>query len=277
MEHIEGTFESTRELRIYYQAWLPDGDCKAAIIIVHGLGEHSGRYGNVVNYLVPLGYAIYGFDLPGHGKSEGDREFVRGFEDYTETLMMYRDKVKAWHPGKPIFLVGHSMGGLITTYYLLDHSSDFSGAVISAPAITVPENITKVTIMVSKVLSKIAPKLGMMQLDANDISRDTQVVQDYLDDPLVFNGKTPVRLMTEMLKGMLRINEEVEKITVPFIAVQGSEDKLANPEGAKMLYERAGSKDKTLKIYDGLYHEVFNEPERDQVLGDVEAWLDERV
>lgn len=277
MNHKEGYFKGVRDSKLYYQNWLPEGEIKAGVVIVHGLGEHSGRYGNVVSHFAPKEYAIFGFDQIGHGKSEGERELVKYFEDYTDSLSNFLDKVREWLPDKPIFLLGHSMGGLITSDYLLDHSDAFHGAVISAPAITVPDNITKSTIIAAKVLSKISPKMGMMQLDANDISRDPQVVRAYLDDPLVFNGKTPVRLMAEMLKAMIRVQEEMEKISTSIMLVQGGEDKLALPIGAKTLYKRASSEDKTLKIYEGLYHEIFNEPERDQVLQDVADWLEAHV
>ena len=274
MKHLEGTFNGVRDLVIYHQAWIPEGEIKASILIVHGLGEHCGRYTNVVNYLVPKGYALYGFDLPGHGKSEGEREFVKEFGDYTQTVTAVFNIVQAEQPGKPVFLLGHSMGGLIACYYLLDHSDDFKGGIISAPAITVPENTTQGTITLAKLLSKLMPKLGMMQLDANDISRDPEVVKVYQNDPLVFNGKTPVRLMAEMLKAMIRVDQDMEKISLPILILQGTEDVLALPVGAKKLHQQAGSTDKTLMLYEGLYHEVFNEPEHEQVLGDVAAWLD---
>jgi acylglycerol lipase len=273
MEHIEGTFKGVRDADIYYQAWLPVGEAKAVLFIVHGLGEHSGRYMNVVNHFVPLGYAVYGLDHIGHGKSEGKREIVARFEDFTDTLTIYYQMVTGWQPGKPVFLLGHSMGGLIASYYLLDHQADFKGAVISAPAIKIGESITPVTITLSKILSKLAPGMGMLGLDVNTISRDPQVVTAYANDPLVFHGKTPARLAAEMLKGMLRVTAEVGKITLPFIVLQGSEDKLVDPRGAQMLYDEASSKDKTIKVYEGFYHEVFNEPERARVLADVDAWL----
>jgi alpha-beta hydrolase superfamily lysophospholipase len=169
------------------------------------------------------------------------------------------------------------MGGLITCNYLLDHQSEFKGAIISAPAIKVSENISPMTITLGKVLSQIAPKAGILALDATGISRDPEVVKAYVNDPLVFAGKTPARLAAEMLKGMLRVTAEVGKITLPFIVVQGSKDQLVDPGGAKMLYDGAGSKDKTIKVYDGLYHEVHNEPERETMFKDVETWLAARV
>jgi alpha-beta hydrolase superfamily lysophospholipase len=273
MNHVEGNFKGVRNANIYYQAWLPEGDVKAVLFVVHGLGEHSGRYMNHVNYFVPLGFAVYGLDHLGHGKSDGEREVIERFADYTDALTTYYRMVKGWQPGKPIFILGHSMGGLITCTYLLDHQADFKGAIISAPAIKVGENISSMTITIGKLLSLIAPKTGVLALDATAISHDPAVVKAYADDPLVFHGKTPARLAAEMLKTMMRVTAETDKITLPFIVVQGSQDKLVDPAGAQMLYDKAGSKDKTLKMYKGLYHEVHNEPERATMFKDVETWL----
>jgi alpha-beta hydrolase superfamily lysophospholipase len=277
MDHVEGTFKGVRNASIYHQAWLPEGEARAAVLIVHGLGEHSGRYMNVVNALVPRGYAVYALDHLGHGKSEGEREVIERFDDYTNTLTTYLGMVKGWQPGKPVFLLGHSMGGLIATTYLLDHQAEFRGAVISAPAIKVGESVPKATILMGKVLSVIAPKMGVLALDSSAISRDPEVVRAYVNDPLVFHGKTPARLAAEMLKAMQRVTAEVGTISLPFIVMQGSEDRLVDPGGTRMLYEQAGSKDKTLKIYEGFFHEVCNEPECALVLDDVGDWLDAHV
>jgi alpha-beta hydrolase superfamily lysophospholipase len=273
MNHIEGNFKDVRNANIYYQAWLPEGEVKAVLLVVHGLGEHCGRYMNVVNHFVPLGYAVYGFDHIGHGRSEGLREVVECFTDYTDTLAIYCEMVKDWQAGKPIFPLGHSMGGLIVPYYLLDHQASFRGTVISAPLVKVGDSVSQATIILGKILSILAPKMGMMALDANGISCDPKVVEAYVNDPLVFHGKTPARLAVELLKAMLRVTAEADKISLPFIVVQGGEDKLVDPGGAQMLYDRASSTDKTIKIYDELHHEVFNEPERARVLKDVETWL----
>jgi alpha-beta hydrolase superfamily lysophospholipase len=277
LEHIEGNFTDARNTLIYYQAWLPEGNVKAVLLIVHGLGEHSGRYMNVVNHFIPLGYAIYGFDHIGHGKSEGIREFVERFEEFTNTLSIYHNMVKGWQTGKPIFLLGHSLGGLIATDYLLDHQAEFRGAIISAPTIKVSDNISKATIILGKTLSVFAPKAGILALDATGVSRDSEVVTAYINDPLVFHGKTPARLAVELLKAMIHFTARMDKLILPFIVVQASEDKLVDPDGAQMLYDKASSKDKTIKIYEGMYHEVFNEPGRARVLKDVEIWLAARA
>lgn len=273
MKHIEGNFEGVRNVNIYYQGWLPDGDTKAVLLIVHGLGEHSGRYMNVVNRFVAQGYAVYGLDHVGHGRSDGAREMIQRFDDFTITLQAFYSMVEEWQAGVPIFLLGHSMGGTIVSYYLLDHQADFKGAIISAPLVKVGDSVSSATITISKILSKIAPKMGVMALDVNGISRDPKVVEAYINDPLVFHGKTPARIGAELLSAMMRITAEAGKLTLPLIIVQGAEDILVEPSGAQMLYDKASSDDKTLRIYDEMYHEVFNEPDRERVLKDVENWL----
>lgn len=273
MNHIEGYFKGIRNANIYYQAWLPEGDVKAVMLIVHGLGEHSGRYMNFINHFLPLGYAAYAMDHIGHGKSDGGREIVEKFEDYTDTLEIYFRMVKDWMPNKPIVLVGQSLGGLIATYYLLDHQDDFKAAVLFAPAIKMPDSISPLTIAIAKLLAVLAPRTGTVGLDVNAICRDPEVVKAFANDPLIYHGKTPARLGAELLRAMQRIANEADKIILPFIALQGGGDRIINPEGAQMLYDKATSKDKAIKIYPDFYHELFNDPERAIVLSDVETWL----
>lgn len=277
MKHQEGSFKGIRDANIYYQYWLPEGEPKAVLLIVHGLAEHSGRYMNVVNHFVPLGYAVYGIDHIGHGKSDGTRVYVERFEDYTDTLKTYFDMVRDWQREKPIFLVGHSMGGLIGSVYLLDHQTEFSGAVISAPFLKTSGDISPAMVFVGKVLSLLMPRLGLTELEADGVCRDPAVVQAYVGDPLVYTGKVTARLGTEIGKAIGRVMAEAAKITLPILILQGSADKLVDPDGARMLYATVSSTDKTIHVYEGCYHEVFNEPERDQVLSDVETWLEDRL
>ncbi len=277
MKQTEGNFKSIRDLNIYYHGWLPDGDVKAVLFLVHGVGEYCERYTNLINHFVPLGYAVYGLDHIGHGKSGGEREMVVRFEDFTEPLLTYYKMVKGWHPQQPIFIYGHSMGGLITSFHLLEHQADFKGAIISAPAVKVPDNISPLVIAIGNLLSTIAPKAGLIGLDTSYLSHDKAVVDAYNADALVFHGKMPARLSAEMLRAMSRVTAEAGKISLPLFILQGSADKIVDPAGAPLLYEKAGSKDKTLKVYEGLYHEVHNEPERDTMFKDMETWLQARV
>jgi alpha-beta hydrolase superfamily lysophospholipase len=277
MNHIEGNFIGARGIRVHYQAWLPEAEAKAGLVLVHGLGSHSGRYMNVVDRLVAHGIAVHGFDHIGHGKSDGPRGRIERFADFTDTLAVYCGRAKGWQAGKPFFLFGHSMGGLIATRYLLDHPMDFKGAILSAPALKPGEGISPAMILAGRVLSAVAPGMGLFRLPAAGLSRDPQVVKAYRNDPLVHHGKTPARLAVELLKAMRRVEREAGGITLPLLILLGGADKIVNPGGSRMLYEKAGSKDKTIRIYEDLYHETFNEPERELVLDDVEAWLAARV
>jgi acylglycerol lipase len=277
MNHTEGDFKSIRNLKVYYQAWLPEGIAKAVLLVVHGLGEHSGRYMNVVNHFVPLGYAVYALDHIGHGRSDGGREIVERFTDYIDPLATFQGMVKGWQPDSPVFLLGHSMGGLIVSYYLLERQDGFRGAVISAPGIKIGGNVPPLVVAMGKLLSVVAPKTGVVKLDTAAISQDAAVVRAYEEDPLVFHGKTPARLAAEMLRTARHVSDEAGRIRLPVIIAQGTGDRLVDPSGAQLLYDTIGSTDKTIRTYDGFYHEIFNEPERKRVLKDVETWLAARV
>ena len=202
MKHEEGFFNG---VRIYYQCWLPETEPKAVLLVVHGLAEHGGRYMNLVNHFIPLGYAVYAADLLGHGRSEGARVYLERFADYTDTLASFREMIRGWQKGKPVFLVGHSMGGLIGALYLLSHQDELAGAVLSGPAVKPPDDISPFVLFAGKVLSALMPKLGLIQLEAEGVSRDPAVVKAYETDPLVFRGKITARLGAEMIRAMGRI------------------------------------------------------------------------
>jgi acylglycerol lipase len=274
VNHQEGSFLGVRGAQIYAQAWLPDGKPKAALLIVHGLAEHSGRYTNVIEHLVPLGYAAYALDLIGHGRSEGERAYIDRFTDYTATVATYLGMVYAWQPGVPVFVLGHSVGALIAACCFLDDASGMAGAVLSGVSAQMPDNVTPVTMLLAQALSALAPRAPVQAIEAQAISRDPAVVQAYVADPLVYTGRICARTGVEMLKAQQRLMAEASRVTLPVLMVHGSEDRLCPLAGARPFYKAIASTDKTLKVYDGLYHEVYNEPEREQVLSDVAAWLE---
>jgi len=273
MKHEEGFFRNAHDHQIYHQCWLPEGEARAVILIAHGLAEHGGRYMNLVNHFLPQGFAVYALDHIGHGRSEGPRVYVERFTDFTDTLDTFRKLILERQKGKPFFLVGHSMGGLIGAFYLIGHEEGLAGAVLSGPAVKVPDNIPQATLFVGRILSALAPKLRLIALEATGVSRDPAVVKAYEDDPLVYRGKMTARLGAEMLKAMRYVSDEATRIRLPLLILQGGADLLVDPSGAQMLYDRVSSVDRKIFLYEGLYHEVFNEPEHDLVLGDVETWI----
>jgi len=274
MIHSDGRFKGARDTCIAYQTWHPEGPVKAAILLVHGLGEHSSRYMNLVNHLVPLGYAIYTVDHIGHGKSDGVRKHVNTFADFTDTLDIFFNRVNDWHGDKPVYLLGHSMGGLIAAYYLLSHQDAFSGAILSAPALKISNDVPRLKVLVGKLLSAVWPRFGILSINPTKVSRDLNIVQAYMDDPLIYKGKTSARLAAELLKAMRQVEEGSLKITLPVLVLQGTEDAIVNPDGAQEFFDRVGSADKTLKLYEGSYHEVFTDTDKDRVFDDLKKWLE---
>ena len=273
MIHSDGRFKGARNTCIAYQTWLPDGEIKAAILLVHGLGEHSGRYMNLVNHFVPLGYAIYTVDHIGHGKSDGVRKHVDSFADFSDTLDIFLERVKEWHGDNPMFLLGHSMGGLIAAHFLLANQHEFTGTILSAPALKIRDDVPPLKIIMGKLLSRVLPKVGILPINPTKISRDPEVIEAYMNDPLVHKGQTSARLAAELLKAMERVQDGAQSIRLPMLILQGTDDEIVNPEGAQRYLDSIASTDKTLKHYAGMYHEPFNEPEKAQVFNDIEKWL----
>jgi alpha-beta hydrolase superfamily lysophospholipase len=277
MKHTEGTFKGSKGHNLYYQCWLPDTKPKAVLLVVPGLAEHSGRYTNLVNYFVPRAYAIYSLDTQGHGKSEGVRCYVNKFSDYADDLKIFFDIVHSKQSDRKIFLTGHSMGSTIVLAYAVQHQRDLAGLVISGTALKPGSSIPTALRKVVWLLSLLFPKMGVTVIDATTISQDKAVVDAYIHDPLVYRGKVRARLAAELLNTIDRLPSQIPEIKVPIIIMHGTEDRLCNPVGSQMLYDLVGSSDKTLKLYKGFYHEVFNEPEHDKVMADVETWLSAHI
>ena len=273
MQHNEGKFTGRNNFNLYYQSWVPDGKPIALLIIVHGIAAHSGRYANVVNYFVPKGYAVYSFDLRGHGKSDGIRSHVERFSYYLDDLKTFCDKVRDENKTAKIFLVGHSMGSTIALDYAVEYQSELNGLIVSGTTLKAGNSVTKVSILMAKILSVVMPKMGVAALDANGISRDKAVVAAYINDPLVYTGKLRARWGAELLKTMNKLQSQISALSLPILILQGTADRISDPSGSKMLFDGVGSKDKTLKLYEGFYHEIFKDPERQQVFLDMENWL----
>ncbi len=258
MQHKEGNFKGLKDFNIYYQCWVPEKKARAVLLVAHGFAEHSGRYGNVVNHFVPRGYPVYALDHRGHGRSDGERVHVDDFYDYIRDLKTFFDIVRKENPHDRIFLIGHSMGSAISLVYTIEYQKELAGLVTSGGGLARPGE------------PPLPPRPAGQPLPTAMLSRDPAVIAAYENDPLVYRGPVPRNLL---MKGMLsKLPDMVPQIKLPVLIMAGN----GGPDGARsrVLYEQIGSKDKTLKLYEGLLHEIFNEPEHPQVMGDLEAWLE---
>jgi acylglycerol lipase len=274
MAHSEGNFVTPDALTIYHEAWLPDGDPKAVVILLHGLAEHSGRYTHVAKALTDAGYAVHALDHRGHGKSDGKRTYVKSYADYQRDILQFRRLVELRHPGVPLFVLGHSMGGNLALGHVLDHQAGVRGMALSAPALAPGTSLSPTRIKLAKLLGKVAPGLRVEKLSADAISRDPAVVAAYVADPLVFNGKVTAGAAAALLGSMESFPARYTELTLPILLQHGTADALVDIAGTRQLEAGAVNAKVTTHYYDGLYHEVFNEPEQAAVLADTVAWLD---
>ena len=277
MKHSTGTFLNHQGIEIFTQQWLPDGEPKAGVILVHGLAEHGGRYAEMGRYFSNRNIAFYTLDHPGHGRSGGTRVYVDQFMDFTATVRQFQINVLSDAARIPLFLYGHSMGGLISTHYLSDYQDDFNGAILSAPLAKVPSNISGVTILMGKLLSRLIPKTPLVAIDSDGITSDPTANRIYDDDELVHRGKTTARLAAELLGAMQGVPAAAAEITLPAFVIQGDSDPLVDPEYGPYLHGLLASSDKTVKLYPGLYHEIHQEAQKAQVFDDVIAWIEKHL
>lgn len=272
MKSEEWTLPGHGGVELFARSWLPEGDPRDVVVIAHGYAEHGGRYGNLVERLVPHGYAVHAIDHRGHGRSGGQRAIVDRLANVVDDFHQFVTRVRARHAGMKVKLVGHSMGGLVSFHYALKHQADLSGLILSAPAIG--GSVLGAQRMMLRLLSAVAPKMGVLPLPAEGVSRDPAVVKAYAEDPLVYHDKVPARTAGELVAGAAANAVRAHAITIPVLIQHGSADALIAPEANKEVYAAIGSPDKTIRIYDGLYHEIYNEPEHAEVIGDLIAWLE---
>lgn len=272
MQHQEYRYQGAGGITLFAQSWKPDTTARALVLIVHGHGEHSGRYGHVAESLVSRGFAVAAFDLRGHGRSEGPRGFVRDWDDYRQDLHLLLAQLETEFGGVSLFLYGHSFGGTIVLDYVLQEPKNLNGVIASAPSLGRP-NIPAILFTLSQVLSKIYPSFSMAtQLDATTLSRDPQVVSAYQNDPMVHSVGT-ARLGTELTRITDWIQANAAKLQVPLLIVHGAKDGLVNPEDSRRFFENVGSPDKTYKEIPDGYHEPHNDLDKDKVIREIGDWI----
>jgi alpha-beta hydrolase superfamily lysophospholipase len=280
MTRAERSFDGVEGVRIVYDVWTPadiGSTPRGVVILAHGLGEHARRYDHVVARFGREGLTTYALDHRGHGRSGGKRVLVKDISEYTNDFATLVGIAAREHPGATRIVLGHSMGGGIVFAYGVEHPDDYDLMVLSGPAVAAQNAVSPLLGRVAKVMGVIAPGLPLQALDADAISRDPAVVDAYNNDPLVYHGKIPGGVARVLLLVGETMPQRAPSLTAPLLVVHGSDDRLILAEGSRQLVAAVGSADVELKIYPGLYHEVFNEPEQQQVLDGVVSWINARL
>lgn len=258
-------------LGIFVRAWQPASAARAVVVICHGVKSHSGYYQWAAEQLTGDGYAVYALDLHGRGQSEGERFYLERFDDYTDDVHATMRLARSRHPGLPVFLLGHSAGGVVSAMYALAHQGELRGFVCESFAFQVYAPDIALTLV--KGLSHVTPHLQVLDLKSEDFSRDPAAVQAMRDDPLIAGEVQPTMTVAELARADERLMTEFPQLTLPILILHGTADKVTRPSGSQMFFDRAGSADKTLKLYDGHAHDLLNDLGREQVMADVRQWL----
>lgn len=278
LRHATSSLQTYDGLRLFRQRWGPMSEARGAVLLVHGYAEHSGRYRHVAERLGREGLAVYAYDQRGYGRSEGRRAFVRAFDQYVVDLHDVWQRVRAEaSAGRPLFLMGHSMGGLVCALYVLDHGARPAGLVLSSPAVRVDPDVSPWLQKAARLVSLLAPRLPTAPVKEGTLSRDPEVVAATQADPLNYHGRTLARTGAELLRAGRRVEQNAARLTLPLLVFHGTGDRLIDPSGSQVLYHKATSPDKTLRLYDGYFHETMNDLGRARVLDELAAWLGRRV
>jgi alpha-beta hydrolase superfamily lysophospholipase len=278
MNHHESFFRSFDNLELYAQTWYPDSSPRAAIGIIHGAFEHSGRYAWFASFLAQQGYAVFAFDLRGHGRSPGERGFVADIDDALRDVQSFMEFIAAHNPSLPLFFLAHSAGGLLACEVMMARPSDrVRGVILSGPALRLYSVNSPLSEACVFFLGTFFPRARILMLDARYLSHDRAVVAAYRDDPLVFKGGASAKVLSELLRAVKRVSLQYEQARFPMLILHGSDDRFADIRGSKEFYERSCSRDKTLRIYQDCYHEVLNETSKGIVVRDVLNWIEDHL
>ena len=270
-ERVEGA----DGLRIFFRLWRPKEKARALIVIVPGFNAHSGYYTWVAQQFVAMGLAVYAVDLRGRGNSDGERFYVKDFDEYVSDVASVAALAKSREPGLPLFLLGHSAGGVVSCLYTLEHQPEMAGLICESFAFQLPA--PDFALAVFKGISHLAPHAHILHLKNETFSRDPNVVQALNEDPLVGQETQPSQTMAAMVRADERVKQGFPLITLPLLILHGTLDKNAKPTGSQLFYDMAGSTDKTLKLYEGSFHDLLNDLDKEVVMADIKGWINARL
>ena len=275
MQPKTSTFNSKSGLKIFTRNWVPEGNPRGIIVIVHGLNSHSGYYQWAADQLTILNFAVYALDLEGRGQSEGERFYVQSIYDWVSEVDQLVDMAKASHPGLPVFVLGHSAGGVTACLYSLEHQEKINGLICESFAYQVPAPDFALSVL--KGLSHLAPHVHTIKLKNENFSRDPAVVESMNSDPLIANESQPSKTMEQLVIADERLKKEFPLITLPVLILHGTQDKATKYSGSQFFYDHACSSDKTLKLYEGHFHDLLNDLDKEKVMADIQEWLVKHV
>jgi alpha-beta hydrolase superfamily lysophospholipase len=275
--HREGTFAGWAGLSLYYQSWLPAIQPPRALLInLHGLGDHSGLYPNLVGHLASCGFAVYAFDMRGNGRSPGQRAYVGSWQEYRNDLHAFVALVRGWHEGLPLFLVGNSLGGLVVLEYALNHPEGLAGVIAAAPPLG-KLGVPRVLMTLGRLMSRIIPRFSLhVGMDLSGLARDRAVIDTVLADPY-FHRRGTARLSTEVVAAIARVQTGASRFSLPLLLLHGSDDRMVPPDGTRSFFSRLQSNEREFREYPGAYHGLFADIGHQDVLNDVEQWLETRL
>lgn len=261
---------------LYIQRWLPEKP-RALIFLLHGIFEHGGRYREFAGYLNETGIGLVAADHYGHGQSPGKKGFIAHWDELIEDASHWIGKIRSEYPELPCFLMGQSLGGLLAVSYLRKKKPAFRAVVLLSPALIVSRDLSPVLQKLAPLLNAVVPHLKTVRLDATAVSRDPKVVSDYVNDPLNYTGKVYVRTGHETLQATKSIRAYFPEFNWPVLILHGTADRLTEPDGSQLFYDQISSEDKTLRLFEGWYHELLNEPEKEQIFEMVRDWITSRM
>ena len=271
MKMSEETLEGAGGIKIFFRSWHPDGKARGVVVIVPGFNAHSGYYAWAAEQLTAEALAVYAVDLRGRGKSDGERFYVEKFQDYVDDVSALVNRAKSREAGLPVYLLGHSAGGVVSCLYALENQSQLAGLICESFAFQVPA--PDFALAVFKGLSHVAPHAHVLHLKNEDFSRDPNIVRAMNDDPLIANETQPTETLAEMVRADERLEKEFPRIKLPVLILHGTSDKAAKPSGSQLFYDTVGSTDKTLKFYEGGYHDLLNDTDKQRVMSDIRVWI----
>jgi acylglycerol lipase len=271
----DATFEAVSGNQIFFRIWRPETQIRGVVVIVPGFNSHSAYYRWAAEQLLQSQLAVFALDLRGRGKSEGERFYVEKFADYVSDVAGAVALAKKQVPSLPVYLLGHSAGGVVACMYALEQQAELAGLICESFAHEVPA--PDFALAVLKGLAHVAPHVHVLKLKNEDFSRDPEVVAFMNADPLIAGESQPTQTVAEMVRADERLRGEFDQITLPLLILHGTEDRATKPSGSRLFYERAGSSDKTLKLYEGHYHDLLNDVGKELVMSDIRAWLETRL